>query len=67
VAELLTMETDAGRLTVPDCRFAATQFQEMVLALPLRRAMGFGVAMSPAELDDWARRAVALFLRGCNA
>jgi hypothetical protein len=34
--------------------------------LPQRRAMGFGPPMSPAELDVWAGKVVALFLDGCR-
>ena len=67
IAALLEAETKAGNLAVSDCRFAAIQFQDMVLAAPQRRAMGFGVPMNEAELNDWARRAVALFLGGCSA
>jgi TetR/AcrR family transcriptional regulator, mexJK operon transcriptional repressor len=66
IAVLLEAENRAGRLEIDDSRFAATQFQEMVLAIPLRRAMGFGLPLSEAELDLWARRCVALFLHGCG-
>jgi hypothetical protein len=36
----------------------------MVVALPQRRAMGFGKPMTVAELDLWADRVVGLFLNG---
>ncbi|HLI21556.1 MAG TPA: TetR/AcrR family transcriptional regulator, partial [Stellaceae bacterium] len=42
IATLLEDERRAGRIALEDCTFAAMQFQEMVLAIPLRRAMGFG-------------------------
>ena len=45
-------------------RFAAAQFLFMVLAVPQRRALGLGAAMSQAELDAWARDTVTLFLSG---
>lgn len=66
IAGLLEAESGAGRLEIEDSRFAAAQFQEMVLAVPLRRAMGFGPPLREAELDLWARRCVALFLHGCG-
>jgi len=44
--------------------FAAAQFLQMVVALPQRRAQGLGTPMTEAELDAWARDAVALFLDG---
>ncbi|MGH7036258.1 MAG: TetR/AcrR family transcriptional regulator C-terminal domain-containing protein, partial [Stellaceae bacterium] len=55
-----------GELQVADPLFAATQFQEMILSVPMRRAMGFGTPLSDAELDAWAERSVALFLHGCG-
>ncbi len=67
IASLLEAEAHAGRLAIADSVFAATQFQELVLSVPLRRAMGFGRRLTEAELDDWTRNSVALFLRGCLA
>jgi hypothetical protein len=32
-----------------------------------RRALGFGVALDEAAQQDWATRAVALFMRGIAA
>ena len=66
IATLLEDERRAGRIALDDCRFAAMQFQEMVLSIPLRRAMGFGTPLSAAECDEWAVKCVALFLRGCR-
>ena len=66
VAQLLAEATRAGSLQVADPLFAAIQFQEMVLSVPMRRAMGFGEPLTEAELDDWANRSVALFLHGCG-
>ena len=67
ITALLEDECRAGRIGLSDCRFAAMQFQEMVLSVPLRRAMGFGAPLSPEERDDWARKCVALFINGCRA
>ena len=67
IALLLEAETKAGRLRVTDSRFAAMQFQEMILSIPLRRAMGFGPRLTIEELADWARNSVGLFLDGCRA
>jgi AcrR family transcriptional regulator len=44
--------------------FAAAQFLQMVMAAPLRRALGLGEPMSEPELEAWARDTVALFLNG---
>ncbi|HXE27912.1 MAG TPA: TetR/AcrR family transcriptional regulator [Stellaceae bacterium] len=66
IAALLEEERRAGRIALDDCRFAATQFQEMVISIPLRRAMGFGAPLTEAERDDWAVKCVALFIGGCR-
>lgn len=65
IALLLDDEIRAGRLARIDSRFAATQFQEMVLAVPLRRAVGVGARLGEAELEIWVTQSVALFLHGC--
>lgn len=66
IAALLEKERRGNRIRLDDCRFAAMQFQEMVLAIPLRRAMGFGTPLTADEQADWARRAVKLFIDGCR-
>ena len=66
IAALLEEERSAGRIALEDCRFAAMQFQEMVLSIPLRRAMGFGTPLTEAEREDWATKCVALFIEGCR-
>jgi AcrR family transcriptional regulator len=66
IAALLEEERRAERIALHDCRFAAMQFQEMVLSIPLRRAMGFGTPLSEKERDDWATKCVALFIEGCR-
>jgi TetR/AcrR family transcriptional repressor of mexJK operon len=49
-------------------RFAAEQFLHMVVALPQRRALGLGPRLTAAQLTDWARDTVTLFLDGyCGA
>jgi AcrR family transcriptional regulator len=67
IASLLGEERRAGRIALDDCRFAATQFQEMVISIPLRRAMGFGTPLNETECADWATKCVALFIGGCRA
>ncbi len=67
IAALLEEERRAGRVALDDCGFAAMQFQEMVLSIPLRRAMGFGAPLSDDERDAWAKKCAALFLNGCRA
>src|SRR5581483_260920 len=67
IAALLDAEASAGRLAVSNAEFAAEQFLHMVVSGPQRRALGLGAAMTAAELDAWARDAVALFLNGCRA
>jgi len=66
IAGLLAQEARAGRVAMGDPHFAAEQFLQMVLAVPQRRAMGFGEKMTQAELQGWADRTVALFLYGCR-
>jgi AcrR family transcriptional regulator len=53
-----------GRAGVADPVWAADQFMTLVLSVPQRRALGLGVALDEAAREDWAARAVALFLRG---
>jgi TetR/AcrR family transcriptional regulator, mexJK operon transcriptional repressor len=48
----------------PDPIWAASQFQYLVLTGPQHRALGLGPPLSPEDLDAWAARSVALFLRG---
>jgi TetR/AcrR family transcriptional repressor of mexJK operon len=64
IAETLETEARARGIAGLDSRFAAEQFLHMVLAGPQRRALGFGPPLGAAELDRWARRSVALFLKG---
>ncbi len=66
ISELLERQLPEAKLDSADRRFAAEQFLFLVIALPQRRAMGFGAPMSPAELDAWARQVVRLFLNGCR-
>jgi TetR/AcrR family transcriptional regulator, mexJK operon transcriptional repressor len=66
ITALLEDERRAGTIALDDCPFAAMQFQEMVLAIPLHRAMGIGTPLAQEEQADWARRCVALFIDGCR-
>ena len=67
VAALLAAEIAAGRLPPQDLAFAAEQFMDLVLSGPRRRALGLGTPLDAAQVADWARRSVALFLNGCRA
>jgi TetR/AcrR family transcriptional regulator, mexJK operon transcriptional repressor len=64
IAGLLSRELPKIKLNVGDQAFAAQQFIYMVVAVPQRRATGFGVPMTVAELELWADKAVTLFLQG---
>ena len=66
IAGILDREIRAGNLALDNPTFAAQQLLYMIIALPQRRAMGFGAPMTPAELDAWARDVVNLFLNGCR-
>jgi TetR/AcrR family transcriptional repressor of mexJK operon len=66
IAGVLEREARAGNLTIDNPIFAAQQFLHMIVALPQRRAMGLGTPMTSAEVDDWARDVVNLFLNGCR-
>jgi TetR/AcrR family transcriptional repressor of mexJK operon len=66
IAGLLERESKAGRLKLRDAVFAAQQFLQMVIALPQRRAMGLGPAMTTRELAAWPRDVTYLFLNGCR-
>jgi AcrR family transcriptional regulator len=67
IRALLEREAAAGRIVASDCGFVATQFLYMVIALPQRRALGGGVAMTAKERDAWVRNTVNLLLNGCRA
>lgn len=64
IAGVLDREARAGSLALDNPMFAAQQLLYMIIALPQRRAMGFGAPMTSAELDAWARDVVKLFLDG---
>jgi TetR/AcrR family transcriptional regulator, mexJK operon transcriptional repressor len=66
IADILTNETHAKRLSVKDPVFAAEQFLQMVVSWPQRRALGLGKPMTPHELKAWATDTVDLFLNGCR-
>ena len=66
IAGILDREIRAGNLALDNPTFAAQELLYMIIALPQRRAMGFGAPMTPAELDAWARDVVNLFLNGCR-
>jgi TetR/AcrR family transcriptional repressor of mexJK operon len=64
IAGLLARAQRNAKIGTADQRFAADQFIYMVVTLPQRRALGFGIPMTPAELDAWAHKVVILFLEG---
>jgi TetR/AcrR family transcriptional regulator, mexJK operon transcriptional repressor len=66
IGALLDRKTTAKRGALYDKHFAATQFLQMVVALPQRRALGLGTPMSTSELDAWSRQTARLFLYGCR-
>jgi len=66
IVGILEGEVSAKRLALANPTFAAEQFLYMVIALPQRRAMGFGAPMPSAEIDAWAGDVVNLFLNGCR-
>jgi TetR/AcrR family transcriptional repressor of mexJK operon len=66
MAGILDREARAGNLALDNPMFAARQFLYMIIALPQRRAMGFGVPMTSAEIEAWSRDVVNLFLNGCR-
>jgi len=66
IAGLLARDSRELKISADNRAFAAEQFIFMVVAVPQRRAMGFGAPMTEAELAVWAEQAVALFLNGCR-
>ena len=64
IGGLLARDAGNSQLDDEDRAFAAEQFIFMVVTVPQRRAMGFGTPMTPAELEAWADKVVALFLGG---
>jgi TetR/AcrR family transcriptional repressor of mexJK operon len=66
ISDLLARELRDSTLSADDRAFAAEQFIFMVVTVPQRRAMGYGAAMTAADLDAWADKAVRLFLHGCR-
>jgi TetR/AcrR family transcriptional repressor of mexJK operon len=66
ISGLLERELRESALSADDRAFAAEQFIFMVVTVPQRRAMGYGAAMTAADLNTWADQAVRLFLHGCR-
>jgi AcrR family transcriptional regulator len=64
IAGLLSRELPKIKLTPEGQMFAAQQFIYMVVAVPQRRATGFGSPMTAAELKLWEDQTVTLFLAG---
>lgn len=62
VADLLLAHVPG--LPAEAARFAAEQFQGMIVAGPRRRAMGLGLPLDAAARERWCRDSVALLLRG---
>jgi TetR/AcrR family transcriptional regulator, mexJK operon transcriptional repressor len=66
IGNLLARELPGSTLSAEDRAFAAEQFIFMVVSVPQRRSMGFGTAMTAADLDAWIDKTVLLFLNGCH-
>jgi TetR/AcrR family transcriptional regulator, mexJK operon transcriptional repressor len=66
IAGLLEREIHAGNIALGNPVFGAQQFLHMVIAVPQRRAMGLGTAMTSSEIEAWARDVVDLFMHGCH-
>ena len=66
ISDLLARELRKPKLSAENRAFAAEQFIFMVVSVPQRRAMGYGAPMTPAQIDAWADKTVALFLSGCQ-
>ena len=66
IGDLLARQLPDPNMTIAHRAFAATQFLHLVVDQPQRRLMGFGVPMTPEELETWARDTVTLFLNGCR-
>lgn len=66
IGALLAHELQDARLTPEMRSFAAEQFLHMLVTVPQRRLMGFGLPMTTSELNTWADNAVNLFLNGCG-
>jgi TetR/AcrR family transcriptional repressor of mexJK operon len=67
IAHHLQPRIDSGELRAVNARFAAEQFILSVVTGPQRRGLGLGVPLTPAEVTDWARNAVSLFLDGMRS
>lgn len=63
LADLLRRYDSAGAICVERPDMAASLFMTMVLGGPVR-LIASPQAMSPAEIDEWVRAAVRLFLNG---
>ena len=63
LADLLRRHDSAGAICVDRPDMAASLFMTMVLGGPIR-LVGSPQPMSAAEVDDWVRAAVRLFLNG---
>ena len=66
IAGVIARELGSAAPDVKAAEFAAAQFLELVIAIPQRRALGFGRAMSAAERAAWVDATVELFLEGCR-
>jgi TetR/AcrR family transcriptional repressor of mexJK operon len=66
IGTLLAREFNEARLPADARSFAAEQFLQMVIAVPQRRAIGLGTAMTESEVETWADYVARLFLNGCD-
>jgi TetR/AcrR family transcriptional repressor of mexJK operon len=66
IGDLLARELRESGFSAAERTFAAQQFIFMVVTVPQRLAMGYGAAMTAAELEAWIDKTVVLFLDGCR-
>jgi TetR/AcrR family transcriptional repressor of mexJK operon len=66
ISGVLDREFSAAKLAPENREFAAAQFIVMVVTLPQRRAMGYGLPMTQGELEVWAGKVARFFLDGCR-
>jgi len=67
IARLLQQEAGRGRLRLEDPHFAALQFHQLVVGVPLDRALSGQISgLGEAEIALWVERSVRLFLNGAG-
>jgi AcrR family transcriptional regulator len=65
IAGLLEREMQHDAWAPQARTFAAQQFLHMLITGPQQRALGAGMPLPAAEMEEWIRNVVNLFLNGC--